>query len=490
MTNITELKSQGLKAASWNFLNVMVNQLRNFIVSLVLARLLTPADFGLVGMAMVLNSILDFLVDFGFSNAVIRRKTISIVETSTIFWLNILVGSLCSLLVFSSAPLFAWFYDMPKLQNIVYVTAWSFLISSFGTLQTSLFQRELNFRKPFIAKLFAGLISGLLGITLAICKCGVWALVFSNLAGWLLYSISIWFMSQWRPKFIFNFNSVSDMVSFGWKMTLSTFINRIVRQLDTFIIGKLFSATSLGLFNRAQSLNHLVIDYSFSSIRGVMLPSLSKLQDDYTAMRYSVIKLLNVISFLTFLMAGLMYTCANDIILFLYGQQWSGSVVIFKIIGLFSIALCLPIVFDTVMTVVNKMTLYICMSLIGNILVLLAIPIGLRYGFMGYIWAVSIAGMIKLIPLMFSTKVCIGLSVISQSIAILRYGIPFSILIIVWNFIEFDSNFYLINIVLKSFLFSTLYVTANLLLKNEGLSTCWGIFSKLLKEKLLTKKHS
>ena len=168
MANVSELKTKGLKAASWNFFNMMINQLRNFIVTLVLARLLTPADFGLVSMAMVLNSILDFLVDFGFSSAVIRKKIVSIVETSTIFWINIMVGASCTLLVFCSASGFAWFYEMPALTDIVYITSFSFFISSFGTLQTALFQRDLNFRKPFLAKLISGITSGVLGIVLAL----------------------------------------------------------------------------------------------------------------------------------------------------------------------------------------------------------------------------------------------------------------------------------------------------------------------------------
>lgn len=486
MANVSEIKTKGLKAASWNFLNMMVNQLRNFIVSLVLARLLTPSDFGLVSMAMVLNSILDFLVDFGFSSAVVRNKTISIVQTSTIFWLNIILGCVCSVLVFGSAPILARFYEMPALQCIVYVTSWSFLISSFGTLQTSLFQRDLNFRKPFMAKLFSGITSGVIGIILALCDYGVWALVYSNLTGWMLYSVSIWLMSKWRPKFVFDFKSVSDMVSFGWKITLSTLINRIVRQLDTFIIGKLFSPASLGLFNRAQSLNHLVIDYSFSSIRTVMLPSLSKLQDDHEMLRYSVIKLLHVISFLTFLVAGLMYTCANDLILFLYGPQWIGSVEIFKIIGLFSIAVCLPVVFDTVLTVVNQMTLYLWISVLSNLIKLLSIPIGLIYGFLGYIWAVSIAQFINLIPRMIATYKSINLSVHKQILIVFSYITPFVLILWLWSYININLESHIINIILNGSIFLCLYVIANFVLRNDGLKACWLLLKGVIKKKIRT----
>lgn len=483
MENISELKNKGLKSSAWNFLNLLANQLRNFIVTLILARLLTPADFGLVSMAMVLNSILDFFVDFGFSSAIIRKEQISETETSTGFWLNIIIGGICSLLVFCCAPLFSWFYEMPQLEIVVRVTSWSFLISSFGTLQTALFQRMLNFRMPFKAKLISSIVSGILGIALAIYGFGVWALIFSNLSGWLLYSILIWSMSSWRPQFVFKPKKVSDMISFGWKMTLSTLINRIFRQMDTLIIGKIYSAASLGLFNRAQSLNNLVIDYSFSSIRSVMLPSLSKLQNDDEALRYSVLKLLNVISFLTFLFAGLMYICADDLILLLYGNQWEGAIEIFQILGLFSISMCLPVVFDTVMTVANRMNMYLWSSILRSSLLIFAIPFGIYYGLMAYVWAISIIGIIKLVPTLFTTRSCIGLSIKSQIVSILRYVLPFFVPLVVWYFIMFQTDFHTINLLIKGFFFGGGYVIINIFMRNEGYATCKGLVVQIINKK-------
>lgn len=487
MENISELKNKGLKSSAWNFLNLLTNQLRNFIVTLVLARLLTPADFGLVSMAMVLNSILDFFVDFGFSSAIIRKKQISETETSTVFWLNIIIGGICSLLVFCCAPLFSWFYEMPQLESVVRVTSWSFLISSFGTLQTALFQRMLNFQMLFKAKLFSSIVSGILGIALAIYGFGVWALVFSNLSGWLLYSISIWGMSSWRPKFVFKPRNVSDMVSFGWKMTLSTLINRIFRQMDSLIIGKLYSAASLGLFNRAQSLNNLVIDYSFSSIRSVMLPSLSKLQNDNEALKYSVLKLLNVISFLTFLFAGLIYISADDLILLLYGNQWEGAIEIFQILGLFSISMCLPVVFDTVMTVANRMNLYLWSSILRSSLLIFAIPLGIYYGLMAYVWAISIIGIIKLVPTLFTTRSCIGLSIKLQLVAIIRYVLPFLIPLAVWYFIMFQTDSHIINLFIKGFFFGAIYIIINVIMRNEGYVTCKGLVVQIINTKFMRK---
>ena len=478
--NVSELKKEGLKGSFWNFLTIAVNQVRNFIVSLVLARLLLPSDFGLISMAMVLNIVLDTFADFGLSNAIIRKETITDDETSTIFWLNIIMGASCSILVFLSAPLFSRYFEMPQLIGIVRVTSLSFFICSFGTLQTALFQRSLDFRSPFISRLVSGIVSGIIGIVLAIYNFGVWALVASNLFGWIVYSVMVWLMSSWRPKFIFHFGKVHDLWVFGWKMTLTTIVNRIFRQLDTLVIGKLYTATSLGLFERARSLNNLVVEYSFSSIRSVMLPTLSKLQNDPAALQYSILKLIHVISFLTFLFAGLMYICADDLIILLYGEKWVGAIELFKILGLFSITLCLPVVFDSVMNVVNKMNLYLWSGVARNAILLIAIPIGLSYGFITYVWSVSIARVLGLILYFFSTQLCIKLSVKSQLLAIVRYVIPFLLPLFLWKIIEYNTSFLLLNILIKVLFYIAIYTGLNFIMRNGGYITSYTLVRSLM----------
>lgn len=481
MINVSEIKSKGLKGSMWNFLNMMVNQLKTFIVSLILARLLVPADFGLVSMALVLNSILDFLVDFGFSSAIIQKERIDNRELSTVFWLNLLIGGCCSLIALCCASLIAWFYEMPQLRSLINVTAWSFLISAFGTLQTALFQRALDFKSPFIAKLVSGLVSGAIGIVMAFGGYGVWALVYSNIFGWVLNSVIIWIMSPWRPKFIFKISLVTDMISFGAKMTLSTVINRIVKQMDTLVIGKLYSAASLGLYNRAQSLNNLVIEYSFSSIRSVMLPSLSMIQKDNEAMKYSVLKLLHIISFLTFYFSGIMFICADDILLFLYGDQWVEAVPIFRILSISSISLCLPVIFDAVLTAVNRMTMYLWLSVFRNIILLLAIPLGVKYGFMVYVWTVSIASMLKIFPSMVTMKMVIQLSLVEQLVTVGRYVLPMGILLVVWYFTNFNTHIYILNIILKSLLYTILFLTISFVIRNEGMRIFISLLNGALK---------
>ncbi len=474
---INELKKEGLKGSFWNFLNMGINQLRNFVVSLVLARLLLPTDFGVIAMALVLNTILDSIVDFGLGDAIIRKSNVEEEELSTVFWLNILLGGACSLIVFLSAPLFSHFFEIPILKDIVKVTSFSFVIAAISSLQSSLFHKKLDFKKPFIARLISGCLSGITGIAMALLGYGVWSLVFSHLLGWITYSLGIWMSSSWRPTFIFCPSKIKDLWQFGWKMTLTTIINRLLRQLDTFIIGKLYSAASLGYYNRAKSLNNLIIETSFSAIRSTMLPTLSKLQDNNELLKISVSKLLHIIIFITLFVSGIMYVSADDIIILLYTEKWTGSIELFKILGLFSLNACLPVVYDTAMATRNKMNLYFWIGISRNTLSLLAIPIGLYYGINAYVWSVSIICTINLIPYIISAKLCINLGIFNQIILLVRYISIFFVSILIVKLTQINTTNIIINIISSSSYFAIIYVILNKLIKNDALEILLNILN-------------
>ena len=486
MTSVTNLKKQGLKGSFWNFPNIIVNQARNFIVSLVLARLLTPSEFGLISMALVLNSILEIVIEFGLSSALIREPKVTSQQISTVFYLNIGLGFLCSLLVCSVAPLFGRFFEMSQLSDIVRITSWSFFIASFGTLQIALFQRDLNFKAPFIAKVISGTSSGIVGLVLAFIGFGVWALVWMQLTGWLLNSISIWLLSKWRPTKEFNIQSISKFLTFGWKFTLSTILSRAFTQIDQIIIGKLYSAATLGLFNRAKSLNYLVLECSFNPIRSVMLPTLSKLQDDKKAFQYSLIKLLNIVSFLSFLFSGLMYVCSDSLIYLLYGEKWMGTVPIFKILGLFSITLSLPIIYDMVMATFNQMTLYLWVAIIQKTLLLIVLPIGIYWGFIPYVWGICLTSAVGILLYPITTRICIQLSLKKQALSIFPYFFEMAILIFLWHFIKFHTPNEFIRLILSALYFATGYLTLNLLFRSQGLSIVKHLINELANSKTIT----
>lgn len=483
MAKISELKKTGLKGSLWNFLTSITGQIRNFIVSLVLARLLMPSDFGLISMALVFNGVLDTVLDFGFSNAVVQKKEVSQEQKSTIFYINLMIGGFFTVVLFLCAPLMAEFFKMPQLDEIVKFTSFSFILGSFGTLQMSLFQKELDFKSPFRARFSSSIISGIVGIVMALCGCGVWSLVVSNLCAWGLNSCFLWIQSAWRPTKNFNLESIVSMWHYGWKLTLTTVLNRVFKQIDTFIIGRVYSSVSLGFFNRAQSLNSLVVDYSFSSIRGVLLPTFSKLQDDKEKMRYSVISLLNTICFLNYLFSGLMYVCANDLIILLYGEKWIGSITLFKILSFFSITLSLPVLYDALMSSMGKMNMYLGVGIIRKPPLLLAIPIGLYYGLDSYIWAINILDFIGLIPYLWAARKCIDLSFYSQILLISKYLLLFVAIVILYEFFYITIPNTFVDLFIIGMIYMVIYFLGCYVFKFEGYRICLNLFMQIIKSK-------
>lgn len=469
MANTSDLKEKGVKATGWNFLGMFIGQIRGFIVSLILARLLEPSDFGLISMALVFSGILDALVDLGFSSAIIQKETVTDTQKSTVFWLNLLIGFIFSSVVCGLSPLIESFFKMEGLGKIMMFLSWSFFISSFATLQTALMQKDMNFKTLFQARLCSGIISGLIGIVLAFIGFRVWSLVVMTLSGWLINSCIIWFNASWRPRCVFKLDEVRDLWRYGWKMSLSTIISQIFKKIDTIVIGKLFSASSLGLYNRAQSLNNMVIQYSFSSIQSVMLPTLSKLQNDYHAMRNTVMKLINLICFLNAFFAGLMFVCADDLIILLYGEKWSGSIEFFKILSVFSFAMALPPLLDAIMAATNNMTMYLNMELIKKCLLLAAIPIGIAGGLYPYVWAVQGASAIGTIMSFYTATLCIELSFWKQLWALTKYMLAFAITCLTLPHIPTFSEHHMLTLVFKGVLFCIFFIVLNFLMKCDGL---------------------
>lgn len=467
-----------MKGSFWDFLNIVVNQLRNFIVSLVLARLLSPTDFGLISMALVLNAILEIVIEFGLSSAIIREKEVTSEQLSTVFFLNIGIGLISTLIVFFIAPGFSWFFEMPQLTSIVRVTSWAFFIASFGTLQTALFQRDLNYKPFFIVRVISGTVSGGIGIVCAFSGLGVWSLVWMQLSGWFLNSAILWRLSTWRPKWQFNLHSIKHLLVFGWKYTLSSVISRVFTQLDQLIVGKLYSASTLGLFNRAKSLNYLVNQCSFNPIRGVMYSALSKLQDDKEAFRYSLLKLVNVVSFLSFLFGGIMYISSDAIILILYGDKWSGAIEIFKILGLFSFTMSIPLICDTVMTTFNRMNMYLAVGIVQKVILLFAIPIGILWGFYPYLWGICIGQTIGILIYPFTTRACVQIPIRSQAASFLPYLLEMLLLLWIWHFMKFSCNNIFLKLLIEVSYYSIGYLGINLLMSSEGMQTLWHILKK------------
>lgn len=285
-------------------------------------------------MAMAFIAISRSFVDFGFGNALIQSKATTDLSYSSVFYLN-LVSALFVFAVYQLlAPAVARYFDNPELIVIIRIQSVGILFSATGLVQASILQKQLDFKGLSTRNLFAGTTSGVVGVAMAFAGFGVYALVGQYLVGSLIGTVLLWRLSDWKPSLRFSFTELKRFWVFGSYVFLSGAMANIMQRIDILMIGKLFSASTLGYFTRAESLNNIVSRYTSQSIKRVMFSSLSSIQDDKKRFNAAFLKILKIVSFLVFLLAGEMVLCGDIIILNLFGTKWEPSVVIFQILML------------------------------------------------------------------------------------------------------------------------------------------------------------
>ena len=245
------LKEKTSKGVLWSAVERFSVQGIQFFVMLVMARLLTPDDYGLVGMAAIFIAITSSLVDSGFSQALIRKQNRTDVDKSTVFYFNIVVSALLYGIIFAVAPFVSDFYGMPSLTWVIRMICLVCIVNSFGVVQRAEFITKLDFKSLTVSSLAASVVSGCVGIYMALSGYGIWALVVQQVISAIVDNSILWILSKWRPLMAFSWNSFRELFSFGSKLMLSGLIDTTYKQIYPIVIGKLFSADSLGNYNRA-----------------------------------------------------------------------------------------------------------------------------------------------------------------------------------------------------------------------------------------------
>ena len=328
------LKSKAGKAFIWDFAGKMAAHGMGFIVSIFLARLLEPSDFGLVAMVMVIIGIAAVFSDMGLGGALIQRRRVHPVHYSSVFYFNVAVGLLLTLLTYFSAPWISEFYSSDALLPLAQVLSLSFVINALSSVQSTRLRKELHYAQLTRIGLVSSLGSGIIGISLALGGAGVWSLVAQTLSMGIVYNILIWTAGRWRPSLLFSWKALTQLWGFGFRMFLSGILDSIFGRLDFLIIGKLFPPATLGYFQRAKSLNGFVAQYSSGSLMSVLFPTLSKIQNDLPRFRSIVTKSLGIITFVVFLLLGGLYLVSEELIVLLFSDKWLPSVEFFRILVL------------------------------------------------------------------------------------------------------------------------------------------------------------
>lgn len=316
------LKHDTVKGLFWSSVERFSVQGVSFLVMLVIARILSPADYGLVGMLSIFMAIAQCLIDSGFSNALIRKQDRTDVDNNTVFYFNLVVSLGLYGILFLIAPWVARFYNEPILTKLMRVLCLTIVINSFAVVQRADYTARIDFKTQARASFIAAFVSGGVGIFLAIKGFGVWTIVWQQITTATVSTILLWAFASWYPKFEYSWKSFHELFGYGSKLMLSSLIDTTYNNIYPIVIGKIFSAQTLGFYTRAQHFSQLPSSNITGIIQRVTFPVLSKLQDDDDRLARNYRKLLKMSAFIIFPMMCLLAAVAKPLVVILIGEKW------------------------------------------------------------------------------------------------------------------------------------------------------------------------
>ena len=293
-----------------------------FIVSIVLARILTPEDYGVVALVTVFTSILQVFVDSGLGTALIQKKNADDLDFSSVFYFNFVVCIVLYIIMFFTAPFISVFYNDSSLTSIVRVASLTIVISGVKGIQQAYVSRNMLFKRFFFATLGGTIFSAFIGIGLAYAGFGVWAIVAQQLSNTAIDTLILWITVKWRPKKMFSIKRLKELLNFGWKLLVSSLFNTVYNNLRNLIIGKYYSSADLAYYNQGDKFPNLIVTNINSSIDSVLLPTLSSAQDEKNRVKSMTRRAIKTSTYIMApLMMGLAF-CATPIVRLILTEKW------------------------------------------------------------------------------------------------------------------------------------------------------------------------
>lgn len=367
---------------SWSLVENFSLQGIQFVIGVLLARVLSPSDYGMVGMLAIFTAISQTLINSGFSTAIVRKTDRTQTDLSTAFWFNIGVGIVLYFILFFSGPLIARFYNVPLLADLIKVTAITLIFNSLCIVQQALFTIKMDFKTQAKISVSSSLTTGVIGVVMAYNGFGVWSIVWPGVFGGALRCILMWVFSKWRPDKIFSKASFKDLFSFGSKLLLSGLIDTTYNNIYPIIIGKKFSATDLGYYSRADGYSQLPATSITGVLQRVTFPMLCEIQNDMSRLEHVYRQLLRLSAFVVFpAMIGLA-ALAEPLIRFMITDKWLMCVPYLQILCFSLMWYPIHAINLNLLQVKGRSDLFLKLEIIKKIIGILTIIIAVPFGIM------------------------------------------------------------------------------------------------------------
>lgn len=385
-----------------------------FVVMIIMARILTPADYGLVGMLTIFIAVSQSLIDSGFSQALIRKQDRSEIDNSTVFYFNIGVGIILYIILFLSAPLIAKFYNEPLLIPITRTIGLSLILNSLVVVQRAILTVQLDFKTQAKASLTGAVISGTIGIWMAYSGFGVWAIVWQQISNFAVITALLWILSKWKPIWAYSWKSFKELFSFGSKLLASGLLDTMYRNIYLIVIGKVFKASDLGYYTRANQF----ADFASSNITGIFqrvtYPVLCTIQEDDKRLAEVYRKLLRTSAFVIFpLMLGLA-AVASPMVITILTEKWLYSAVLLQILCFSQMWFPVHAINLNLLQVKGRSDLFLRLEIIKKIIGVAILCITLPFGLIALCWGMVANSIIALVINTHYTGKLIHLGFIAQ----------------------------------------------------------------------------
>lgn len=381
----------------WSSILQFTNHGASIIITIILARILSPHEFGLVGMIVVITEFSRILLNFGFGQALIQKKEASPIDYSSVFWLNIVFGFILTVALFFSAGLIADFYNKKELMLMTEVLSASYLLASFGIVPQIILTRNLDFKSLAKIRVSAVVISGLIGILVAYWGGGVWALILIKILTTLLISLFSLILVPWKPIVVYSTKAIKSMFRFSVNLFGNETLNYWMDNLDKILIGRTLGDFALGLYGQAYSFMMLPVNNIARVINSVLFPSLSKRQDDYQYIAAVFEKSYRLVVFVTIPLLATLFVVTESFIQLLLGEEWLEMTLILKLLSITGIFYTLSEVTFSFFLAIGKSDSLFKTNLVLRIIIVLSVVIGLNWGLKGVAIALLATSPIKLV---------------------------------------------------------------------------------------------
>lgn len=371
------LKDKTVNGTFWSAANTFITHGVTFFVGLVLARILSPAEYGLLGIVTIFTTILAGFLDCGFSNALIRKQKVSNDDYNTMFIVNFVMSLIMYAILFFGAPIIARFFERPQLVTLVRVTGLILIIQSLAIVQGTILSRKIDFKTKTKASVLAALISGVVGIAMAFMGYGVWSLVGQKLTSTTVYSLTLWMINKWHPNLRFNSESFRYMWGFGWKLMLSGFIARVWDQLYQAVVGKYYAPETLGQYTRSQEYANMFSSNLSVVVQRVSYPVLSQVRDDKIRMVNAYRKIIKTTMFVTAVLMISMGAVAEPLIYCLIGPQWHQAATFLPLICISMSLYPLHAINLNMLQVQGRSDIYLYLEIIKKVLAIGPVCLGI-----------------------------------------------------------------------------------------------------------------